>query len=380
MIYQDTQDPTTLLRRKVVNSLSPSADPNAPPVTTPTPPAPPQLGPKAPVAPVTPQLAQPAAPVNTTQPAAPPQLAQPATLPPGVIFDQASNGGKGGYYTYKTDPATGKTIYTPTTDPTAGGTGTGGSTPPPPPPSSGDPRATFQSLTQGLPPTPASLVSLEPKLNAAGIKVLRNAEGVAGKIQLPDGTIVDVIQGAGVGGQAWQWLTGDGASGGSGSGLTMPSNPFQDQVRQMILQRLGQLSQPQDPNAPEISQPVDAARVEVQRAQAQARNALAERLYATGDLNSNSLNQGVQQNIEQGGQALGTLRANLVTSALQNRAQQLQGLLSIAVQTGDTASAQAIQLQLAALNAQLTREGYGVNLAEFGQNQNTDTVNKGLNG
>jgi hypothetical protein len=77
------------------------------------------------------------------------------------------------------------------------------------PDDTGDWQAWFQSLTGGKPPTPAQLVALEPQINAAGGKVLRNAAGVAGKIQLPGDPIVDVIQSAGSGGVAWQWLTGN---------------------------------------------------------------------------------------------------------------------------------------------------------------------------
>lgn len=65
----------------------------------------------------------------------------------------------------------------------------------------------------GQPKTPTELIALEQRLNQAGIKVLRNAAGVAGKIQLPTGQIVDVIKAAGVGGQGFQWDTGPGGGG-----------------------------------------------------------------------------------------------------------------------------------------------------------------------
>lgn len=64
----------------------------------------------------------------------------------------------------------------------------------------------------GTPGTPEELAALEPKLNAAGIKVSRNAAGVAGKIILPNGQYVDVINSAGAGGKGFQWLTGDGGA------------------------------------------------------------------------------------------------------------------------------------------------------------------------
>lgn len=87
----------------------------------------------------------------------------------------------------------------------------------------GDPETEsyFTSLTAGKAPTPDSLIGLEGELGKRGIKVLRNAAGVAGKIQLPTGQIVDVIEAAGAGGKNWQWLTG----GGSPTRRTMPVVP-----------------------------------------------------------------------------------------------------------------------------------------------------------
>ena len=97
-----------------------------------------------------------------------------------------------------------------------------------------DPAAYFQSVIAGKPGTPQTLIGLEGELGQQGIKVLRNAAGVAGKIQLPNGQIVDVIRSAGTGGGAdnWQWLTGDGGGGGGfesyGGGIPggFPWTPF----------------------------------------------------------------------------------------------------------------------------------------------------------
>lgn len=82
-----------------------------------------------------------------------------------------------------------------------------------------DPMAYFNSIREGRPHTPSELVSMEPALAKAGIKVLRNAAGVAGKIQTPDGVIHDVILGAGVGGKAWQDLVDDGSGGAPGGNI-----------------------------------------------------------------------------------------------------------------------------------------------------------------
>ena len=90
--------------------------------------------------------------------------------------------------------------------PTAGGGGT-------------DYQSTFMRIMGGLPATPANLAAKEQELAAAGITVKRNAEGTAGKIKLPTGQIVDVIQSAGTGGGGnWQWLTGSSGGGAGGFG------------------------------------------------------------------------------------------------------------------------------------------------------------------
>jgi len=107
------------------------------------------------------------------------------------------------------DTTTTTTTPTPTTTTPTATTGPG--------PVNGDWQTWFNTLTAGKPPTPDQLAGLESAINAAGGKVLRNAAGVAGKIQLPNGQIIDVIQSAGTGGKAWQWLTGD-ASGGAADG------------------------------------------------------------------------------------------------------------------------------------------------------------------
>jgi hypothetical protein len=63
--------------------------------------------------------------------------------------------------------------------------------------------------------TPAELAAMEGSLNKVGVQVLKNAAGVAGKIRLPGGQVVDVIQSAGAGGNRFQWMVGDDSAGGS---------------------------------------------------------------------------------------------------------------------------------------------------------------------
>lgn len=74
----------------------------------------------------------------------------------------------------------------------------------------------FLSNIKGTAATPEALAALKDKLAKHGIQVLTNAEGIAGKIQLPDGTIVDVgrrFSGGDPSRMEWQWLTGSGTGG-----------------------------------------------------------------------------------------------------------------------------------------------------------------------
>lgn len=92
----------------------------------------------------------------------------------------------------------------------------------------GTPEQKFRAIMKGKPSTPANLKAAEKELAAAGIKVLTNASGVAGKISFEDNgktVIKDVIKAAGNGGQPdaeeWQWLGDEdgGASGHLNNGL-----------------------------------------------------------------------------------------------------------------------------------------------------------------
>lgn len=88
----------------------------------------------------------------------------------------------------------------------------------------------FNQWTNGKPPTPQTLIENEQALAAMGWKVLRNAAGVAGKIQhMASGQVVDVIEAAGAGGKAWQNLYGEGGGGQDAfGGRREPSRPAPD--------------------------------------------------------------------------------------------------------------------------------------------------------
>ncbi len=89
----------------------------------------------------------------------------------------------------------------------------------------------YFASTFGQPKTPQELVALEQQITAAGGKVLRNAAGVAGKIQTPDGRVIDVINAAGAGGQGFQWLDGGGGSQFGGGNMGSLGYGFGDSMK-----------------------------------------------------------------------------------------------------------------------------------------------------
>lgn len=82
-------------------------------------------------------------------------------------------------------------------------------------PTNGDWQGWFLQNVSGLPANGSTLSSLEPKLAKHGITVMRNASGVAGKLRLPTGQVVDVGRSFSSGNPSamgWQW---DASSGGA---------------------------------------------------------------------------------------------------------------------------------------------------------------------
>lgn len=149
------------------------------------------------------------------------------------------------------------------------------------------------------------------------------------------------------------------------------NSDFITQVRALLMQRLQANSQPLDPNDPNISLPLTAARDEATRHSDKERTDLAEHLYASGGLNTDAIGQKIQQSGERNASSLAGLRATLITRELTARRDELKSLMQMALQSGDAESAAAIQAQIAALNAQVNREGLGLDAAKYAAYLNT---------
>lgn len=193
--------------------------------------------------------------------------------------------------------------------------------------------------------------------------------------------IRDILQTYGYGGAPAAAAPSGAAQAGPSAAVAAGPSAFQAQIRQMIMDQLAKAGQPVDPNSPEIAAMMSSASDAGVRASTEERNALAERLYAQGGgLNTNALTQQVQQSGEKQAATLSTLKGQLLMNQYNQKAQQLQQDMQMALASGDAESARAVQLAIANLQAAVQREGLGINLAEFGQTQNQNAVLAGLNG
>ncbi len=153
-----------------------------------------------------------------------------------------------------------------------------------------------------------------------------------------------------------------------------------EEIRAIIRSRLASAGGPVDETSAEVTQPLSAARDEVQRSQATERTTLAERLYAQGGLNTGALTQQVQQSAERNAGGLSHLRAGLIGHVADAKRAELMDLLHLATAQGDAESARTIQAQLGALNASVTSQGQGIQLSEFLAGLNQNAALAGLNG
>ncbi len=379
----DPTDPYAMVRRRVTNQMAGGGD--APPLDTPG------VGTASPTPPAEfvpterpdPGVSNPTPPATPTTPTGPPAPGDPGTVPsPGVPPG-------GGYPNpYDTGPwnspnptkvETGSwnspnpnKVETPaTTRPTGG--------------SLNDPsyvrRLIAWAATQpGVNPS----VKNDPNYWLSAVGRFGTDEGYfVQRMFTPEGPPEGARTGGGTGLTASTML---GAGGGllGNYGLQAPqgiwSPDFVASLRQLIQERLKGASQPVDPNDPNINIPVTAARDQLTRQGETERSALAEHAYAQGGLNTDLIGRQIQQSNERSGQTLGNIRSQLIQREIVSRRSELQDLLSMVMAAGDSASARQIQLQIAALNAQLQEQGQAINLAEFGAQLNSNAALAGLRG
>lgn len=269
------------------------------------------------------------------------------------------------------------------------------------------PRAFTQDLTTAL-----------PQLQEAfpGLQLVNN--GQSGKIQLPNGQIVDIGNSFGVGGGVgWQWLTDQPQQRFDDGGMTVPTTgflppqtptvsntpttsaaapirlssttssrgpadqAFANRIQEAILQML---NRGQTPSAsdPEIALPSAAFRQGQQRMEERSRAELAERAAHEGYSDSGAFDtelRGIQQ---ARGQAESAYEAGLFADAAQRRLTELTQVAALGSQFLSQQDQLQLQREIANLEAQLEQARLAQNQTQFtsslGENRRQFDVDSAL--
>lgn len=267
----------------------------------------------------------------------------------------------------------------------------GPGTPPPPPAPSGYNREALSQAVQGVQFgggtgtfNPAEFIAQNQGGFAQGVTMVS-----PDKIRLPDGEIVDIGGdiGAGGTGKAWwgsekDWQARNSASGGAmaaaergaagapgAPGAPGGGDPFQGQIRALLLEQLGKFSKDPSIDDPALKGQSDAFRRAQERSAQQSRSQAAERAAFQG-LNSGGAGSGTFETTLQGiregvGERTGAFDAGLVGQETQQRRSALQNLLQMALSSGDAESARAIQLQIAQMDNALRQATLGEQSRQF---------------
>lgn len=289
-------------------------------------------------------------------------------------------------------------------DPNNGGQPPGVPVPKPPPPPSNDIHATpndnnmddwlklsdrdfFNKVIAGSEASSANLLTMERMLNKKGIQILRNANGIAGKIRLADGTTVDVIQAANDpnGNHQWQWLIGGNDTNNNNNTNNTALDDYLAQLmkdnaerksnadaqRKGLQDRIHGLEDkyaaPVTADDSIIAPQVDAYRGETDRTLASYREKMAERAHAEG-LGSGAFDAAIGESTLAGGRAVGGFQAGLMGKELTDRRGAYSDVLRQDASLLGEQDTNDLQQKIAAIDAELRNKGLN--------NQNTQWYDK----
>jgi hypothetical protein len=134
----------------------------------------------------------------------------------------------------------------------------------------------------------------------------------------------------------------------------------QGDLRQILMNQLGMLQSPVSEDTPGIRESLSANRNANQRAEERMRGEIAERRAYddSGGVGSKAYMTDVDRLGTQRAEAEAGYAGDKMFEAMQQRQQQLQQLLSQAMQIGDAESARSIQAQLNAIQMQLNQSNF----------------------
>ena len=179
------------------------------------------------------------------------------------------------------------------------------------------------------------------------------------------GTSGGMITGGGL-----QRTQADGLQQAATAQATNPQQQMQGMLRSSIMGLLGQNVNSASTQDADIAPQSAAFRAAAERAEAKRRAETVHQAQRGGWGNSGGLDQRLDALSQQTGQAIGANDANLIGQKLETRRQQLNTAMGLAQQAGLADEANALQRQLANLDAQLQTRGQDIQFAGLGLQNN----------
>lgn len=159
--------------------------------------------------------------------------------------------------------------------------------------------------------------------------------------------------------------------GGSGAG---PVSPFTQSIRDILMQQLGQAGKAPTVDDPGIRELLAGQRLGLQRGAERQRAMAAERLAADGLADSGAAETARSGIEQQRGESEAQFTGQVLGGELNQRRQQLQSLLQMALASGDSESARAIQMQLANMQNDQFGDSLAFQYANLNQTSNLQAL------
>jgi hypothetical protein len=154
----------------------------------------------------------------------------------------------------------------------------------------------------------------------------------------------------------------------------------QQAMREILMSQLTQAQQPVSVNAPGIREVLAGGRLGLQRgAERERRNAAEMRAYdGSGGLGGKAFDSDVSGILQRQGEAEARMTGDVLGGELQAKRDQVQRLLTLAMQLGDAESARTLQAQLAAIQTQMQQSNFyddsAFRYAQLNSNNNLQTL------
>ena len=134
------------------------------------------------------------------------------------------------------------------------------------------------------------------------------------------------------------------------------------QMRQIVMEQLGQATAPVDANSPGLKPIIDSQKLSLQRGAQRQRSAAVEQAGARGLGDSGAMDTRINQ-IEQGrGESEAGMIGQILYNELGAKRGQAMQLLDLATRSGDAESARTLQAHLATLDQQMTQQRFQADL------------------